>query len=189
MKLICFLILLLPVLGGCGLARQQQAIKEQQQQAQKILIEAQNAIRDCDVMRKQGMLKTYVAHVECSNPYLIKEAEATSFPYMDLINLQATKRLEVAEKVDEKKITEAQGQLELAQMYSYITEEINKRNIEVSNSLTQASIANAAWSQATAMNTQANAAMREALKPNIQQPMHTSTSCRMIGDTLRCDSY
>jgi hypothetical protein len=52
---------------------------------------------------------------------------------MDLIGLITAKRLEVAEKIDEKKLTEGQAQLENAEFMVHVVNIERQRNLQSKN--------------------------------------------------------
>ena len=52
---------------------------------------------------------------------------------MDLVGMLTAKRMEVAEKIDNHKITEAQATLENAEYASHIADEARHRNLEIVN--------------------------------------------------------
>jgi hypothetical protein len=84
------------------------------------LKEAQRAIDECRAKRLSKELVTFAASVQCSNPRLIQSFRAVHYRYMDLIEFLAMKRLEVAEKIDRKELTEDQAQLEYAKLMNEI---------------------------------------------------------------------
>jgi hypothetical protein len=136
MKNIGLAAMLVLTLAGCGIARQQQAAAARQQYTDGIKqasAETKAAMLECKNKRLSGELKTYVASVQCSNTRITDAFQRAGYRYMDLIGLFTAKRLEVAEKVDNDKITEAQGTLEGAEYMSHIADEERHRNLEIIN--------------------------------------------------------
>jgi hypothetical protein len=86
------------------------------------------AIAACKNKRLSGELKTHVESAECSNPFIIETYQKAGYRYMDLVFLMTAKRLEVSEKVDQGKLSEAQAQLELAQFMTGINDEERQRD-------------------------------------------------------------
>jgi hypothetical protein len=135
-KNISLAAMLVLTLAGCAIARQQQAASARQQYTDGIKqasAEAKAAILECKNKRLIGKLNTYVASVQCSNPRITDAFQRAGYRYMDLIGLLTAKRVEVAEKIDNHKITEAQGTLEDAEYISHIAAEDGHRNLEIIN--------------------------------------------------------
>jgi len=73
-------------------------------------------ITECNEKRKRGELKTFKAAVECSNPKVYAAWKEASDPNLDLLNVLLAARLVGAENVDRGRITEAEYQLQLAEL-------------------------------------------------------------------------
>jgi Transglycosylase SLT domain len=71
-------------------------------------VTALSAVKECKAKRLSGELKTYVQSAMCSNPGVVQAFSAVNYKHMDLIQGFAAKRLELAEKLDRRQITEAQ---------------------------------------------------------------------------------
>jgi len=71
----------------------------------------------CRAKRSVESYPTFAASVQCSNPRMIQAFNAAHYRYMDLIETLATKRLEVAERIDRNELTEDQAKLENAKLY------------------------------------------------------------------------
>jgi hypothetical protein len=107
-----------------------------QQQAERIKRAGNEAVRamiECRNKRLSGELKTFVESVNCSNPKFVAAYHNAHYPYMDLIGLITAKRLEVAEKIDEKKLTEGQAQLENAEFMVHVVNIERQRNLQSKN--------------------------------------------------------
>lgn len=125
-------------------------------------IAAEAAIADCNEKRKRGELKSLKATVECSNPRVYAAWKAVGDPNLDLLNVVMAARLVGAENVDRGKITEAQYQLQLAELNARITEERRRRrlaDVQASASL------QASQAQSTAALLQGLAALQSANRP------------------------
>jgi hypothetical protein len=135
MRKIGFVLTLALTLAGCGIARQQQAAARQQyiDGLKQAAEEAKAAILECKNKRISGELKTYVASAQCSNPQITEAFRRAGYRYMDLVGILTAKRLEIAEKIDNHKITEAQGTLEYAEYASHVSDEERHRNLEIIN--------------------------------------------------------
>jgi hypothetical protein len=90
--------------------------------------EAKAGTLACKSRRLFGELKTYAASALCSNPAIIGAYKQANYRYMDLIYLFAAKRLELAEKLDSKQLTEAQFEAEYAQLANDVTNEERQRD-------------------------------------------------------------
>jgi hypothetical protein len=95
----------------------------------------QNALRitneianECRAKRIRGELPSYVASVDCSNPRMIQAFNDAHYRYMDLIQWWASKRRELAEKLDRHEVTEAQAQADTAKIYSAIVNAERQRD-------------------------------------------------------------
>jgi hypothetical protein len=89
---------------------------------------ADAAVLECREKRKRGDLKTYRASVECSNPRVYAAWKEACYQNLDLLNILLTARLVGAENIDKGKVTEAEYELELAELNSRLTEERRRRS-------------------------------------------------------------
>ena len=87
------------------------------QWAAQVSVQATN---ECRVKRLSGELPTHVASAQCSNPTMVAAFKEAHYRYMDLIQLFAAKRLELATKIDRGELTEQQAQLESNKVYAGI---------------------------------------------------------------------
>jgi hypothetical protein len=83
---------------------------------------------DCDERRKDGAFKTYVEAALCANDALRRGLSDIHYPYMDLANSLAATRRRVAEQIDEREITEAEGDVRIADKISALISEESRRN-------------------------------------------------------------
>lgn len=95
---------------------------------QQAAAQANTAINECKSKRLAGELKTYMASAECSNPRIIDSYQKANYRYMDLIFQMTAKRLEMAEEIDQGKLTEAQSQLEFTQFMTGIIDKERQRD-------------------------------------------------------------
>jgi hypothetical protein len=95
----------------------------------KALREAQQAINECKAKRVSGELPTFAASAQCSNPRLIQAFSAAHYRYIDLIQVLAARRLEIAKRIDRKELTEDQAQLEYARLMMKITAVERQRDV------------------------------------------------------------
>jgi hypothetical protein len=86
-------------------------------------IAALSAVKECKVKRLGGELKTYIQSAMCSNPGIVQAFSAVNYKHMDLIQGFASKRLELAEKLDRWQINEAQSDRELSDFSNRIRNE------------------------------------------------------------------
>lgn len=111
---------------------------------------------ECNEKRLRKEIRGFKASVECSSQRVKAEWRERKYPHMDLVDVYEAARLVGAENVDKGRITEAEYQLQMAELRSRFTAESQKRNLAVANS-------QAAQAQAQAANTQAKAAMLQGL--------------------------
>jgi hypothetical protein len=76
------------------------------EQLASLIAEVQAAGDDCRARRLSGRLKGFVASVKCSNPRLLAAYFKVNYPDMPLVDLALALRLQLAERADEKKISE-----------------------------------------------------------------------------------
>jgi len=86
-------------------------------------VAALSAVKECKAKRLSGELKTYVQSAICSNPGVVQAFSAVNYKHMDLIQGFVAKRLELAEELDRRQITEAQGERELSDLANRIRAE------------------------------------------------------------------
>jgi len=96
------------LLSGCGWstpdAKPARMLSEEQ------IIQLRAEVKDIGDRCRSGRLSNrpagFVASVQCSNPGILAAYQKVEFPYMGLLNLALAKRLQLAERADEKKISE-----------------------------------------------------------------------------------
>src|SRR3977135_2768146 len=71
-----------------------------------LLAEVKAAGDQCRAQRLAGRLRGFVGSVQCSNPRILAAYSKVNFPDMALVDLALAKRLQLAERADEKKISE-----------------------------------------------------------------------------------
>jgi hypothetical protein len=123
-------------------------------------VAADAAVLECNEKRKRGELKSFKASVECSNPKIYAAWKEVGDPNMDLLNLWLAARLVGAENVDKGKITEAEYQLQLAELNSRITDEKRRRSFA---NVQLASQVQAVQAQSAALQAQSAAALLQGL--------------------------
>ncbi|MFZ2065124.1 MAG: hypothetical protein WAV27_04005 [Xanthobacteraceae bacterium] len=93
-----------------------------------ILREVQPVINECRLRRLRGELPTFAASAECSNHGLISSFNAAHYKYMDLIRFLVAKRLEVAEQIDRKEVTEDQARRESMKIMIRVITAVQERD-------------------------------------------------------------
>lgn len=111
---------------------------------------------ECKEKRLRKEVKGFVGSVKCSNPRVVAAWRQRKYPYMDLVDVYEAARLVGAENVDKGRITEAEYNLQLAELRSRLTAEQQRRSLAVANT-------QAAQAQAHAANTQAAGALLQGL--------------------------
>jgi len=127
---------------------------------------ADAALAECKAKRLRGELKTFKASVECSNPKVFAAYKDAGDPNLDLLNISLAARLVGAENVDKKRVTEAEYQLQLAELNDRLTEERRRRSFDSADlQMRQTQVATqaqAAQAQSTAALLQGLAALQSA---------------------------
>jgi hypothetical protein len=137
---------------------------------------------ECNEKRLKKEVKGFVGSVRCSSPKVIAAWRQRKYPYMDLVDVYEAARLVGAENVDKGRISEAEYNLQLAELRSRFTAEGQRRSLAVANT-------QAAQAQAQAANTEAAGALLQGLgalqAANRQTPyqMPTATPQRSINCT------
>jgi len=147
------IVVLASALCGCGLARQ----REMQTQLAAAKEQSNVALQECQAKFPQIAATTVVAHAQCLNDALAIMRPVSNNP--DLLNSFMTTRMVVAERVQKGQITIAQGNEEVANKWSEIVAEEQRR-----------SLANRSVSA------------QEATARNIGGP----STCTRIGNTVNC---
>jgi hypothetical protein len=147
---------------GYALVRKDQAEQARAGYATSPSSTAEAAIAECNERRRRGELKSFKAFVECSNPKIYAAWKEANDQNLDLLNVLLAARLVGAENVDRGKITEAEYQLQLAELNTRITEA--KRRRSLSDAQANASL-QATQAQSTAALLQGLAALQAANRP------------------------
>lgn len=158
--------------SGCGAIRSAQNQAKQEEQAAKFkdANERTEAIRnECRERRLQKELKTLKATIDCGNDRIYAIWREAGDPNLDLWSISLAARRVGAENVDNKKVTEAQYDLQIAELNSRLTDVRRQRGMENANMQMRATQVN---SQAQAARTQSAAslmvglaALQEASRP------------------------
>jgi hypothetical protein len=114
---------------GYALVRKDQAEQARAGYATSPSSTAEAAIAECNEKRRRGELKSFKASVECSNPKIYAAWKEANDQNLDLLNVWLAARLVGAENVDGGKITEAEYQLQLAELNTRITEAKRRRSL------------------------------------------------------------
>jgi hypothetical protein len=126
-------------------------------------VNADAAVSECNEKRKRGEL------IECSNPRIYAAWKEAGDPNLDLLNVLLAARPVGAEIVDKGKVTEAQYQLQLAELNTRLNDERRRRNFanaEMQMRQTQVSAeAQAAQAQSAAALMQGLAALQSSNRP------------------------
>ena len=90
--------------------------------------EAHAAEEDCRAKRESGALPSFTASADCSNLRILEAYRKAGYRYMDLIYQMTSKRSQVAEEIDQGKLTEAQGNLAMSQFFTVLVDEERARD-------------------------------------------------------------
>jgi hypothetical protein len=140
-------------LCGCGLARQ----RELQERNAALQEQSKAAVQECDTKFPKGIVATAVPRVQCLNDAMAITRPTSRNP--DLLDSFMASRLAIAERIQKAQITMAQGGEEIANKWSQVVAEDQRRTL-------------------------ANRSVRaqETAAENIGGP----TSCTRIGNTVNC---
>ncbi|WP_298107718.1 hypothetical protein [Bradyrhizobium sp.] len=120
------------------------------------------ATAECREKRLAKEIKGFKASAECSNPQIIAAYQEAQYQYMDLVFVAAAARVAGGENVDKGKITEAEYDLQLAELNSRIVAEEERRNLAKTNVQAAQMQARAAQVQATGSLIQGLGALQSA---------------------------
>jgi hypothetical protein len=90
--------------------------------------EAERVANECKAKRLRGELPSRVASAKCSNPRIIQAFRDAHYKYMDLIELFAERRLQLALIEDRNKTPEDQADLENAKLFADLVEAERRRD-------------------------------------------------------------
>jgi hypothetical protein len=185
--------------SGCGIMRRhemEEAAQRQQAAKQAARNEYQAALQECRARHVSGELKTYVEEVQCANQRFVPAFRMAGFSDMDLIEVYAARRVEIAEAADKKQLTEGQLQVKEAEALKELTEEQRRRGMENASVRNQATTASAAAQEADAVNRQVYTNMtQQGLQmmqpPAAPPPVFRNTTCQSLpgGTTTTCQNY
>ena len=98
-----------------------QSTQKEQEAKLAVMHEKEKSIlAECELKRLGGELKTYTESTQCSNPVIIQAHQEAGDPAMTLVYLLTAYRLAIAERIDKGALSEAEGNLMLAQLVSRI---------------------------------------------------------------------
>jgi hypothetical protein len=80
--------------------------------------EAAAAINECRAKRLSGELKTFAQSAQCSNTRIIAAFKKANYRYMDLVVLMTAKRAQIAERLDQRQMTEADANVAFQQAFT-----------------------------------------------------------------------
>jgi hypothetical protein len=86
------------------------------------------AADECRAKRLRGELPSHAASIQCANAPMLAAFSEVHYRYMDLIQMFAAKRLELASRIDHGELTEQQGQIEIQNAYANVQEAERRRD-------------------------------------------------------------
>jgi hypothetical protein len=92
-------------LSGCNTYQNPPRVLSDQEISQ-LRAEVQAIGDKCRSMRLSGRRPGFVPSVQCSNPGIAAAYEKVDYPYITLLNETLARRLQLAERADQKKISE-----------------------------------------------------------------------------------
>jgi hypothetical protein len=121
--------------AGCGLVRQ----AELQKQREELTAQSNAAAATCDAQFPKGNQSTVLARIQCLNQAI--EILRPIMPYPDLLDNFMATRLAIAERVQQKQISIAEGNALIMQKRSDIVGEEQRRQLANRSVNAQESIA------------------------------------------------
>lgn len=117
-----------------------QSIQKEQETKLAVMHEKEKSIlAECELKRLGGELKTYTESTQCSNPVITQAHQEAGDPAMNLVYLLTAYRLAIAERIDKGVLSEAEGNLMLAQLVSRINTERLQRDMAAAQQTARAS--------------------------------------------------
>jgi len=122
MRQICVVLLAL-VVAGCGLMRQ----RELQEKIAALRQQSADAMNNCNQQYPPGLAKTAMARAQCVNAAMA--ILQPTLPYPDLLQTWMADHVAIAEEVQTGKITIAQANAALAEKWSAMVAEEQRRTL------------------------------------------------------------
>jgi hypothetical protein len=166
------IILICLALANCGpiqRAQYRSAMKE----ATAI---ASAAVKECRERRLSGEFKTYVQSSQCANERIVQAYRDAGYPYMDLIAVTTAARVVASENIDHGRVSEAEAQLQLAELFTRIANEERRRDLETADAHQRAGMAIA---NSTATLLQGLSALQATSRPG-------GITCTTFGNATNC---
>lgn len=154
------LIVAVAALAGCGIAHRTQAQDQANLQAARnaqLVTQSDFALADCNAKFPAGNPKIQVARMRCLNDALAIQMPIFG-PYQDLMQTWMAARMAVAEQIQNRKMTIAEGDAIIAEKWSQVVSESERRQNATQSVIAQQGAAAAQQSAAAAANTAARAA-------------------------------
>lgn len=162
------------VLSGCGLSAAQR-VQQAFRQANSIRVE-------CRQRHLAGELKSYVERVRCGNDRVGQAIAESGYPYMDLVNLEIAYRMAVAHRLDKGELSEAEANLQLAELQTRLGSEQQRRDMAAYQTQLQAKqTATQQW-QAWNQWQQNERIIRSLQTPRTMAPI----TCYKYGNMIQC---
>jgi|SRR5690606_8103509 hypothetical protein len=173
------------MLAGCGIAQQAQI----SQQAHDAYSRREAAFSAC----KEQFPKRGVARTKCINAadleYHLAMQRSVAHPGLDIVQLSHARQLALAEKLENKQISETEYDIESSRILAEANSQLQARvnNAMIASAAQQQAIA--ARQQAALQTMAAGAAIMSGGLSTASTPMPTTTSCRPLGGTIHCTHY
>jgi hypothetical protein len=184
--LIALILCVTTPLCGCGIVAQQQRAQAATEHREKMTQAAEirsAAFQECKDRRLRGELKTHVEEARCANDRILAAYRGANYPYMDLVGLMTAARLAGAEQIDRGQITEAEMELQLAELKTRVANEERRRNLEIAEAQNRAAMVSTAQNQAVANSA---AALLQGLSAFQAASRPAGFSCTTFGNMTNC---
>ena len=171
MRHLTALILLVGLLGGCGIMRAQE-IEAAWERFDSIASE-------CREKRLRGDLPGFVASHECFRYRARHTLVAAGYPYMDLVDLWLAYGSALSKRMDAGEMTEADAELKAAELKSRINAEAMRRDLAYARAEAERAAAWGAKMQGLGAAMMGWGAMQQSLQPQ-NNPIHCVTAANTI---------
>lgn len=181
MKRIDALLVTVILLSGCATTAQQHKLRQEEAHRKADLI-----WEECKQRHVAGELKTYVEKFKCSQDRVRQVYIDYGFSYMDLLDLMAAYQMALGERIDKGELSLAQAEVQMAEVRTRVTSEMEKRNRAGNQEQLQSQqVRQQAWQDALKMlndNMQRQQDRDALMAPRTMAPI----TCQQFGAMIRC---
>jgi hypothetical protein len=180
----------LPGTAGYEQNRPRYAAAEAKERSKKIAV----ILNECSDKYHNGELKTHMELYRCSDARITAAYQDSDYGNMDLFYLFEAKRQELAQQLDDRKITKIKARIKLAELQKEWSDEERERNLEAFSAAAQAAQGsyqqgNDASALLLGIMAQPQPAPQPYAMPVRSAPSVINTTCNGFGNSINCTSY